>query len=257
MAEDARPRIVLLGASNVTLALRPIVEIARGVRDTPLEILAAHGHGRSYGTWSRAFFVRDLPSIAECGLWNAIGARRASETFALVTDVGNDLVYGRRVDEILAWVARDLERLRAIEAHIVVTRLPIASLAELSPLRFRLVQSLLFPARRIELRAIQEGARELDERLAQLLATHAITAFEPRGEWYGFDPIHVRARWRDAAFAQVLASWRPVRGARRLEAHDVRALRSARPALRRFFRRIETCAQPCVHFADGSTFASY
>ena len=257
MSPDLRPRVVLLGASNVTLALRPIVEIARGVRDEPLEILAAHGHGRSYGTWSRAFFVRDLPGIDACGLWNALDARRAPETFALVTDVGNDLVYGRRVDEILAWVARDVERLLAIGAHVAVTRLPLSSLRTLTPWRFRIVQSLLFPGRRLELAALLDRARELDERLVELMATRGIVMFQPRIEWYGRDPIHVRASLRKSAFAEVLSRWDPLRAEKALTARDWRALRSSKPELRRLFGRTQTRAQPCVRFEDGSTFAQY
>lgn len=255
--EASRPRVVVLGASNVTLALRSIVEIARGVCDTPLEILTAHGHGRSYGTWSRAFFARDLPSIDACGVWSAIESRRASETFALVTDIGNDLVYGRRVDEIETWVARCLDRLRAVDARIVVTRLPIASLATLSPLRFRVVQSILFPARRIELSTLLAQARELDERVAQLVTSRGIALVEPRADWFGRDPIHVRRARRAAVFAEILAHWAPHGSTQSLSWHERRALHLARPEVRRIFGRTQTRAQPCVRFEDGSVYAAY
>jgi hypothetical protein len=257
MSPDSRPRVVLLGASNVTLALRPIVEIARGVHDGPLEILAAHGHGRSFGTWSRAFFVRDLPGIGACGLWRALDLRRAPETFALVTDVGNDLAYGRRVDEILAWVARDVDRLLAIGARIAITRLPISSLNTLTPWRFRIVQSFLFPGRRLELATMLDRARELDERLLGLMTARGIAMFSPRSAWYGHDPIHVRASLRRSAFAEVLAQWQPCCAEKALTAREWRALRGSKPELRRFFGRTQSRAQPCVRFEDGSTFAEY
>src|SRR5438270_1664562 len=101
-------RVVLLGASNLTRGISTVVETAQAVWGSPLEVLAALGHGRSYGLRSRVF-GRELPGITGCGLWGDVAARGPAETAALVTDIGNDLLYGASVPTILGWVAESLD----------------------------------------------------------------------------------------------------------------------------------------------------
>jgi hypothetical protein len=129
---DERARFVVLGASNVSLSIATITALARGSHAGPLEILSAHGHGRSFVGWSTAFFVRDLPGIGECGLWPVLDARDAPTT-ALVCDAGNDLVYGEMPQRIAECVARDLAALRRAGARTVLVRLPMESLRTLGP----------------------------------------------------------------------------------------------------------------------------
>jgi len=75
-------RAVLLGASNLTLALPTLVDDLRRAAGGPVEVLAACGRGRSYGAWSHLLFVRHLPGITGCGLWRA--AREAAMAAAPV-----------------------------------------------------------------------------------------------------------------------------------------------------------------------------
>ena len=86
-------RVVLLGASNLVAGLPRVVEAARSVWGGPLDILAAAGHGRSYGRSSRVLW-RTLPGILSCGLWEDLARRPPASTAALLTDVGNDILYG-------------------------------------------------------------------------------------------------------------------------------------------------------------------
>jgi hypothetical protein len=68
--ETAMPpatRWVLLGASNLTLGLGTVLSTIRNPSPAPLDILAAPGHGRSYGATSRVL-CRELPGILQCGL---------------------------------------------------------------------------------------------------------------------------------------------------------------------------------------------
>ena len=123
-------RIILLGASNVARGISALTGTARAIWGQPLEVFAAFGRGRSYGLPSRVL-VRELSGIVQCGLWDAVGRRDRLPTAALVTDIGNDLIYGRSVDEIAQWVDTCLARLNALEARTVVTGLPIDNLASL------------------------------------------------------------------------------------------------------------------------------
>ena len=111
-AYDAPPqaRVVLLGASNLTRGISIVVETARLVLGAPLEVFVAMGHGRSYGKPSR-ILGRTLPGIVECDLWAALKERPALPTFALVTDIGNDVAYGYETGAIASWVEACLDRL--------------------------------------------------------------------------------------------------------------------------------------------------
>lgn len=256
MTADVRPRFVVLGASNASHALGAIVARVRSAHDTAVEILAAHGHGRSYGGSSRVLFVRELPGIAECGLWSALDARQAPTT-ALVTDVGNDLAYGAPPERVAQWIERDVDRLLAARARVVLTRLPIDSLAGLGRARFALVKGLLFPGRDIGFAEVLAAARELDARLEALARQRGVALVLPAADWYGLDPIHVRRSMRATACEQILRPLFGVGQARPLAADEHKALRRARPATRRFFGREQRCEQPCVHFRDGTTMSWY
>ncbi len=110
---DLRRRVILLGASNLTRGISTVVGIAQASLGGPLDVVAAMGHGRSYGMWSRVL-VRELPGIATCALWDALDRRPRLDTVALVTDIGNDIFYGASIDEIVSWVDVTLARLERI-----------------------------------------------------------------------------------------------------------------------------------------------
>jgi len=199
-------RVVLLGASNVTLGFGVISRLLRSGFAGPLEILGALGHGRSYGAWS-TMAVRSLPSIVECGLWRSLAARDAP-TFALLTDVGNDLMYGHRPETIAGWVTTCLDRLTAADAKIVVTRLPIARIERLSAVRYHAVRASFFPFHRpITWRDMLGRARELDVRVEEAAQRAGAAIRTPPLEWYGFDPIHIRWTQRTRAWTDILSPW--------------------------------------------------
>jgi hypothetical protein len=162
-------RVVALGASNLTRGFRTIVSTARASWGPDVEVMAALGHGRSYGVQSR-FVVRTLPGILECGLWRELESRPRVPTRGLVTDVGNDIVYGFSAEQILEWIAEAIGRLRRVTPDIVVTDLPLAAIRGVSEAKFRLIRSILFPGCRLPLARIQETAERVDAGLAQLSA---------------------------------------------------------------------------------------
>src|SRR5262249_38307569 len=103
--ENAVPqrRVILLGASNLTRGISTVVETEPCIWGRPLDILAAFGHGRSYGS-RRWLLGRELPGIVECGLWQALEKSPPAPTAALITDIGNDVLYEEPVDTIVSWV---------------------------------------------------------------------------------------------------------------------------------------------------------
>jgi hypothetical protein len=251
-------RVVLLGASNVTRSMSTIVETAELVWGRPLDLLAACGHGRSYGRTS-CVFGRSLPGILECGLWDELSRRSALPTAALVTDIGNDILYGAGVAQIEAWVEQSLIRLRAVCERIVITELPLARVASVTPWQYNLFRALLFPGSRVTWADALHRVRELNARVIELARQQRGVLCAPRLQWYGWDPIHVRrAAWPEA-WGEILSGWNEQGAAQRARGSWLRwwQLRRQRPLVRRLFGFEQRRAQPTCTLRSGSAISLY
>ena len=169
-------RVVVLGASNLTRGFQTVVSTARAAWGPSVEVLAALGHGRPYGAKSR-LLVRTLPGILESGLWRGLESRPQAPTRGLVTDVGNDILYGFSAEQTLTWVAEALSRLRRFTRDIVVTDLPLASICRLSKAKFLVFRSILVPSCRLSLTQVLERAERVNAGLAELSAAHGAKFF--------------------------------------------------------------------------------
>jgi hypothetical protein len=258
-ADLPRTRVILLGASNVAKAFGTLVETSRRAWGGPLELYAAFGHGRSYGRAS-AVFGRVLPGIIECGLWQAVGGEHERPTAALVTDIGNDILYECPVSEIAGWLEACLDRLARVRANTVVTLLPTENLATLSPARFRLLRSIFFPRSRITLAEVAERAHRLNERVEELATVRGFVTARQQAHWYGFDSIHIRYRQRSSAWQEVLSGWpgivTPLEPAGGRVVSTLR-LRVFAPHQRRVFGIEQRASQPRARLRDGTTIAMY
>lgn len=191
-------RVVALGASNLTRGFQTVVSSARTSWGPEVEVLAALGHGRSYGATSH-FLIRALPGILECGLWRELESRPHAPTRALVTDIGNDILYGSSAPQILGWIAEALGRLQRTTTDIVLTDLPLAGILRMSEAKFLLVRSVFAPSCRLPFAHVRETAESVNAGLAHLAVVHGARFCHLKPEWYGFDPIHIRpSLWRPA-----------------------------------------------------------
>jgi hypothetical protein len=245
---------VVLGASNLVMTLPALIDDLRRAAGGPVEVLAACGHGRSYGRWSRLLFVRHLPGIVACGLWSDLASRPPLRTIALVTDIGNDLGYGETPETIAGWIETCLVRLAGQGAATVCTYMPLCSLEKLSAFRYYTARSILFPGRRVSRPALLERARELDRHLRRLTREHEARTIEPEASWYGIDPIHVRRRWRRRVWDLILAQWSLCRPPG--PGTPVR-LPLFGAAEMRLFGLPRRHAQPACRLTDGTTVALY
>lgn len=265
MSDDGRPRpdfpprrVVVLGASNVVRGIATVFETAARIWGEPLDFLAAHGHGRSYG--ANSFFLgRVLPGIVPCGLWDALERRPPAPTAALLTDVGNDILYGADVDQIAEWVETCLSRLSRISDRIIVTELPVHHVEALSPGRYNLVRTLFFPQCRLPYADAVDRALRVNERLCELADRYGAVRIKPREEWFGLDPIHIRLRHLGPAWRDILAPWcegEPPAPARPTLLRWYR-LRFQRPLYRRVFGFEQRRDQPVAHLPDGSVVSYF
>ena len=263
-----RQRLILLGASNLTRGLSTVVNTAQHLFGTPLEMHFALGHGRSYGRKSRVI-ARSLPGIVDCAIWSAIeNDPLALPTAALMTDIGNDLFYGATVDQIVSWIESCISKLSARHARVAISMLPLMNLDWVSPRQFYFLQTVFFPRRGIEFETFCQRARQLDARLRTLASAQQLAIVEPRAAWYGWDPIHLRAReWREAwqtLLAPLVANDDPAADANIAFSPQKTAgfrlwlyLRSRAPHERGLFGFTQRRAQPAGRLATGTTIALY
>jgi len=191
-------RLVALGASNLARCMGSAVAIARQSWGPRLEVIGAFGPGRSYGMDS-SLVGRRLPGILDCGLWTALRDLPPARTRALVTDVGNDILYHVPVPRLVSWIDQAVARLSGITDDIVVTGLPVDRIRRLSPSAYLFFRTLFVPRCRLTQAETLAASERVDDQLRDIAARRGARFVTMRLEWYGLDPVHIRPRqWRRA-----------------------------------------------------------
>ena len=200
--------VVLLGASNLSLGIRSIVEVLLCTSDKHLDLYLAAGHGRSYGVRSRVF-GRTLPAIRKCGLWKRLEEEIADqEIHVLVSDVGNDLLYGHSPEKLVAWVEECLAKLKGFKTSTTIVLPPVDSAERLSAWHYHTARFVLFPKHPpISFPEMKKRVRETTLRLAELANQKQAQIVEQQGDWYGLDPIHIGRKYRTRVWKDIFSLW--------------------------------------------------
>ena len=249
----------MLGASNLTRSFPTVVATARRTWGEPVEIMAAMGHGRSYGQDSTVL-GRKISGIFPCALWQDLQNRPSLPTAALVTDIGNDLLYGISPDQLMEWVELCLDRLAEAGATTVVTQMPISSVETLGEARFRFFRRLLFPRSKLTLSDAKNLVRDFNERLLRLGNVRNIPIIPVSAAWYGFDPIHLKRRVARHAWPAMLSLWRDTENpfiAARQSPWTMLYLASLAPWEQSLLGIRRRRAQPSGRLPDGTTISLY
>ncbi len=200
-------QVLLFGASNLTLGWNAVISELTAFWKCPLNVNVCLGMGRSWIGTSRVFW-RVLPGITECGLWDRLpdDSERVS---VMLTDIGNDIVYGYSPQQILDSVRLCLERIRnwSPDCQIIVTRLPIASIRTLGEFRFRVMRFILFPGNSRSLSSILSDSEQVDQAVCELAKPYGLRLIDSEAAWYGFDPIHILKPKRPEVFRHYFSHW--------------------------------------------------
>lgn len=198
--------VVVLGASNVSRGLARLSTILRARAAAPVSLFVAAGHGRGYGVNTRVAWRR-LPAILGCGLWRALDREHVAAPVAIVTDVGNELLYGFGAGQVAAWVREAVRRLADRGATVAITRLPLASIAETGPLRYRVLRTFFVPGCRLPLEELKAEAGRLDAEMQSVAQDFHARVIDQPAEWYGLDTIHVRRQRLDDIWNRACDAW--------------------------------------------------
>lgn len=256
----SKNRLILLGASNLTLSLRLVTHLMQQRIGAPGEILAAVGHGRAYSVFSQVVW-RGLPGIAECGLWRQLRETESRPTYALLTDIGNDIVYELTPEQVLRAVERCIDQLQRQSAQIVVTNLPIASVEQLSERRYTFFRNLFYPFCKLSRDETLSRVRAVHAGLVDMAVRRQFLLVEQEAHWFGPDGIHVNYWQREAFYRDIVRRF-PDPGAESGYEDDKPKLFLAwqrRPvfAFKTVLGRAIHCPQPSGRLADGSSVGKY
>lgn len=205
---DDRQTVLLLGASNLTLGWKPALSALCATVPGPLDVRVSLGMGRSYIDWS-GFWLRRLPGIVNCGLWDSLQDSGSKPPLVLITDLGNDIVYMHSPEKIFETASECVRRIRAWrpDARIVLTGLPLDSVKSLGSVHFVIARSLLFPRCTMPLKEICEKSFALDGFIRDFAKTNNLPCVIPKAEWYRADPIHVIPPLREQVFRHFFSHW--------------------------------------------------
>lgn len=205
-------RVILLGASNLTLSLRLVTHLMQQRFGGPSEILAAIGHGRAYGSANQVL-LRGLPGIVASGLWPQLASAGPCPAVALLTDIGNDILYESAPEQILRQVEWCVEQLQKQSAQIIVTNLPMASIEDLSERRYTFYRNIFYPFCRLPRSETVSRVRAVYQGLIELASCRNFTLYEQEPVWFGPDGIHVHY-WKRRAFYRDILEQFPLRSDR-------------------------------------------
>jgi hypothetical protein len=252
-------RVILLGASNLTRSFSTVIATVRQTWSEPVEIMVSMGHGRSYGA-ETSFFGKKISGIFSCALWRDLQNRPQLPATALVTDIGNDLVYGISPDQMLDWVERCLDRLAESGATPAITQMPVESIERLGERRFQFFRRALFPRSKLTLAEARKFVREINERIITIGQERKIPVIPVSASWYGFDPIHLKRAIKCVAWPTMLSSWRASDEPFTITPSTLWTtayLAGLAPSEHSFFGIRRRAEQPSGRLNDGTTISLY
>ncbi|SFE22439.1 hypothetical protein [Nitrosomonas sp. Nm166] len=253
-------RIILLGASNLTLSLRLVIHLMQQRLGSPSEVLVASGHGRAYGVFSQ-MLLRGLPGIVASGLWRQLDVMQLRPSYALLTDIGNDILYGLMPEQILRQMEWCIEQLQQQSAQIVVTNLPMASIESLSKSLYTLFRNIFYPFCRLSKEETLSRARAVYQGLIDMAARRHFKLYEQKPVWLGSDGIHVHYWKRRAFYEDILAQFSLTDNSHMcIQSKEELLLtwqRRSHFAYKTILGREIHCPQPSGRLADGTTIFKY
>jgi hypothetical protein len=183
--------LILLGASNLS---RGCFAFARHMKvclhPRKVEVLIASGPGRGYCVPGGLLSVK-YPPIFSSDIFEVAQSKSESgyQVIALVTDIGNDIMYGVSIEKLIDTLQQIFTRLQSMSAEIFFTTLPVAFEKEIHPAWFYILRSLLLPFSRVSYDEATAGILEVNQYLRKFTSEscHLIPDMD---KFIGFDEIH-------------------------------------------------------------------
>ena len=148
------------------------------------------GPGRGYCAEGGIFNIT-YPPIGSSGILKSASERAqgARQVIALITDIGNDIMYGVPVSEITSCLSSLLQKLDAIGADVFVNPIPLDFPEDVSERQFRILRSVFYPHSAIDYRRAGEAVSAVNDFL-YASAGRRIHLLPSAKDCTGIDKIH-------------------------------------------------------------------
>ena len=169
------------------------------------EFLNALGPGRGFCARGGIFNITYSP-IQDCQIIES-GEKKSKEalrTVVLITDIGNDLLYGVSADTLIASLDIMIDEILKWDADIFLTSIHVNLKKDVSPTIFLVLRSLLYPSSKVNYEEMDLSIFKvndyLEEKVRKNETIHLITGLEA---FAGLDKIHYSLFKTHAAWSAV------------------------------------------------------
>ena len=195
---------ILLGASNLARASYGLMNcLTRCLSPRPVEFLHALGPGRAYIT-EGGILSAVYPPILNCGILNVAKDKSKSKRMivALVTDIGNDIMYGVSAEKIILGLKTLFNTMEEIGASVLTTTIPVDLEQDVGKFYFLILRRIFFRKSRVEYHEAASAVRTINQFIKES-ENEKITVLKEMGPFCGVDKIHYRLSTSHRAWSYV------------------------------------------------------
>ena len=197
---------LLMGASNLARGYSMLTHhLSECLEKNKTEFLNALGPGRGFCARGGIFNITYSP-IQDCQIIES-GEKKSKEalrTVVLITDIGNDLLYGVSADTLIASLDIMIDEILKWDADIFLTSIHVNLKKDVSPTIFLVLRSLLYPSSKVNYEEMDLSIFKvndyLEEKVRKNETIHLITGLEA---FAGLDKIHYSLFKTHAAWSAV------------------------------------------------------
>ena len=197
---------LLMGASNLARGYSMLTHhLSECLKKNKTEFLNALGPGRGFCARGGIFNITYSP-IQDCRIIESAEkkSKEALHTVALITDIGNDLMYGESADTLIASLDLMIDEILKWGADIFLTPIHVNLKKDVSPTIFVVLRFLLYPSSKVNYEEMDLSILKindyLEDKVRENERMHLITGLEA---FAGLDKIHYSLLKTHAAWSAV------------------------------------------------------
>ena len=190
-SEYDRFLFVLLGASNLARSYSALIRhIPRNISSS--EFLNALGPGRGYCARGGLLNFTYSP-IGECGVMKSakVYAERGFRMAVLLTDIGNDIMYGVPESTLIESLDTLIEKSLKMNAEVFMTSIHVDVSKDMGKTSFKLLKSIFYPNSPVTFDQADSAVKKLNHYLVEKsLQNERVHLVNGLGAFCGLDKIH-------------------------------------------------------------------
>ena len=195
---------IFLGASNLARSLDGLkICIKRCMLPRAASFLHAIGPGRGYV--SRGGILNAVYSpILDSGIFEEVRRKRIKnqQVVALITDIGNDIMYDASPDKIIGGLQYLYNLLDAFETNIFITSIPVDLKNDISELCFHILRKVYFPNSPVTYSQASNNIKIINQFILQS-SNQRISVINDMKPFYGIDKIHYSIQKSQLAWSHI------------------------------------------------------